>query len=380
MKFRTRAIHVGNEKESQTGAVVPPIHVATTFVQPAAGLFGDYDYSRTANPTRRNLERTIASLEGGTGALAFSSGMAATHCVTMLLKPGDHILAGKDIYGGTYRLFHKIICNSGIEISLVDTSDLDALQAALRPATRLLWLESPGNPLMSITDIAVTTEWAKSHDLLVGVDNTFATPVLTNPLSLGADIVMHSATKYLGGHSDALGGILVSSNQEIQQRLAYIQNATGAVMSPWDAFLTSRGLKTLSLRVQEQCASALKIANFLHNHAGVQRVLYPGLIDHPGHEIAREQMSGQFGAMLSFEVVGGLDAAKKVVNSTKLFQLAVSLGAVESLIEQPATLSHASYDRADRLAHGIKDELIRISVGLEDADDLINDLGHALED
>ena len=380
MKFRTRAIHVGNEKESQTGAVVPPIHVATTFVQPAAGLFGDYDYSRTANPTRRNLERTIASLEGGTGALAFSSGMAATHCVTMLLKPGDHILAGKDIYGGTYRLFHKIICNSGIEISLVDTSDLDALQAALRPATRLLWLESPGNPLMSITDIAVTTEWAKSHDLLVGVDNTFATPVLTNPLSLGADIVMHSATKYLGGHSDALGGILVSSNQEIQQRLAYIQNATGAVMSPWDAFLTSRGLKTLSLRVQEQCASALKIANFLHSHAGVQRVLYPGLIDHPGHEIAREQMSGQFGAMLSFEVVGGLDAAKKVVNSTKLFQLAVSLGAVESLIEQPATLSHASYDRADRLAHGIKDELIRISVGLEDADDLINDLGHALED
>lgn len=379
MKFRTRAIHVGNEKESQTGAVVPPIHVATTFVQPAAGLFGDYDYARTANPTRRNLERTIASLEGGTGALAFSSGMAATHCVTMLLKPGDHILAGRDIYGGTYRLFHKIICNSGIEISLVETSDLDALQAALRPTTRLLWLESPGNPLMSITDIAVTSKWAKSQNLLVGVDNTFATPVLTNPLSLGADIIMHSATKYLGGHSDALGGILVTGDQDIQQKLAYIQNATGAVMSPWDAFLTSRGLKTVFVRVREQCASALKIANFLHSHAGIQRVMYPGLTDHPGHEIAREQMSGQFGAMLSFEVAGGLEAAKKVVNSTKLFQLAVSLGAVESLIEQPATLSHASYDRADRLAHGIKDELIRISVGLEDTDDLINDLRQALD-
>ena len=379
MKFRTRAIHVGNEKESQTGAVVPPIHVATTFVQPAAGSFGDYDYSRTANPTRRNLERTIASLEQGAGALAFSSGMAATHCVTMLLKSGDHILAGKDIYGGTYRLFHKIICKSGIEISLVDSSDQDALQSALRPTTRLLWLESPGNPLLSITDIASTTQWAKTHQLLVGVDNTFATPVLTNPLALGADIVMHSATKYLGGHSDALGGVLVSGNPELQQQLAYIQNATGAVMSPWDAFLTSRGLKTLSIRVREQCETALKIANFLDSHEQIQRVLYPGLSHHPGHEIAVGQMNGQFGAMLSFEVAGGLEAAKKVVNSTKLFQLAVSLGAVESLIEQPATLSHASYDREDRLAHGIKDELIRISVGLEDADDLINDLQQALD-
>ena len=379
MKFRTRAIHIGNEKESQTGAVVPPIHVATTFVQPAAGSFGDYDYSRTANPTRRNLERTIASLEGGAGALAFSSGMAATHCVTMLLKSGDHILAGKDIYGGTYRLFHKIICKSGIEISLVDSSDQDALQSALRPTTRLLWLESPGNPLMSITDIASTTQWAKTHQLLVGVDNTFATPVLTNPLALGADIVMHSATKYLGGHSDALGGVLVSGNPELQQQLAYIQNATGAVMSPWDAFLTSRGLKTLSVRVREQCETAMKIANFLDSHERVQRVLYPGLSKHPGHQIAVRQMNGQFGAMLSFEVEGGLEAAKKVVNSTKLFQLAVSLGAVESLIEQPATLSHASYDREDRLAHGIKDELIRISVGLEDAEDLINDLQQALD-
>ena len=379
MKFRTRAIHVGNEKESQTGAVVPPIHVATTFVQPAAGSFGDYDYARTANPTRRNLERTIASLEGGQGALAFSSGMAATHCVTMLLKTGDHILAGRDIYGGTYRLFHKILCNGGIEISLADTSDLDALKSALRPTTRLLWLESPGNPLMSITDIAATTRWAKAHDLLVGVDNTFATPVLTNPLALGADIVMHSATKYLGGHSDALGGVLVSADQELQQQLAYIQNATGAVMSPWDAFLTSRGLKTLSVRVREQCETALKIAGFLDRHERIQKVLYPGLPEHPGHEIARRQMNGRFGAMLSFEVKGGLEAAKKVVNSTRLFQLAVSLGAVESLIEQPATLSHASYDREDRLAHGINDELIRISVGLEDADDLIYDLRQALD-
>jgi cystathionine beta-lyase/cystathionine gamma-synthase len=379
MKFRTRAIHDGNKKDPQTGAVVPPICVATTFVQKSAGEFGEYDYSRSGNPTRKNLETTMASLENGAGALAFATGMAATHCVTMLLKSGDHILAGKDIYGGSYRLFHKILPNAGIEISLVDTNDLEALRSQLRPTTRLLWLESPGNPLMTITDLQRSTDWAKKQELLVAVDNTFATPLLTNPLDLGADIVMHSATKYLGGHSDALGGVLVAREAEMHQRLWYIQNATGAVMNPWECFLISRGLKTLAIRVKEQCISAAKIACFLHAHPQVTQVMYPGLESHPGHEIAARQMHGQFGAMLSFEVHGGLERARSIVNTTQLFQLAVSLGAVESLIEQPSTLSHASYDRADRLAHGIKDELIRISVGLEDVDDLIEDLRQALE-
>ena len=378
MKFRTRAIHVGQEHDPATGAVVPPIHLASTFVQPGAGVWGQFDYSRSGNPTRKAFETTLAALEGGSGALAFSTGMAATHCVTMLLEQGDHIVAGTDVYGGTYRLLHKILNRSGIRVSQVDTTDLGRLEQALTPQTKLVWLESPGNPLMSITDLAACAELAHKHGALMAVDSTFATPVLTRPLELGLDIVMHSATKYLGGHSDVLGGALVVRSPELYQRLYYVQNATGAVMSPLESFLCSRGLKTLELRVREQCRTALRIAEYLSEHPAVSRVLYPGLPAHPGHGIAAAQMDGGFGAMLSFELAAGFEAARQVVQSTRLFQLAVSLGAVESLIEQPASMSHASYDRADRLAHGITDGLIRLSVGLEDFDDLRDDLEQAI--
>ena len=378
MKFRTRAVHVGNSRDPRTGAVVPPIHVASTFVQPGAGEWGKFDYSRSGNPTRANLEETLASLEGGTHCLAFSSGMAATHCVSMLLESGQHLVAGTDIYGGTYRLLHKIVDRSGIRVSLADSRDPTRIEAALTDDTKLIWIESPGNPLMSITDIAACAEIARKHGILLGVDNTFASPVITRPLELGAHIVMHSATKYLGGHSDVLGGALVVADQELYDRLYFIQNATGAVLGPFDAFLVSRGLKTLDLRVRAQSATAMRLALFLEQHANVERVLYPGLPSHPGHEIAVRQMDGLFGAMLSFEVVGDFAKARHVVEATRLFQLAVSLGAVESLIEQPASMSHASYDPADRAAHGIRDGLIRLSVGIEDFDDLRDDLDQAL--
>jgi cystathionine gamma-lyase len=378
MQFRTRAIHVGNEADPQTGAVVPPIHLASTFVQPGAGTWAEFDYSRSGNPTRKAFETTLGSLEGGTTALAFSSGMAAIHCATMLLDSGDHVLAGADIYGGTYRLLHKICNRSGIGVTLAPSTDLDKFAAAITPRTRLVWIETPGNPLLSITDIVACADLAHRHGALLGIDSTFATPVLTRALELGADIVMHSATKYLGGHSDVLGGALVVADQQLRDRLYFIQNATGAVMSPLESFLCSRGLKTLELRVHEHCRTAARVAEFLASDRRVGRVLYPGLADHPGHALAARQMVGGFGAMLSFEVAGDFAAAKRVCESTRLFQLAVSLGAVESLIEQPAAMSHASYDPAARQAFGITDCLIRLSIGLEAFEDLRDDLDHAL--
>jgi cystathionine gamma-lyase len=379
MQFRTRAIHVGNEHDKTTGAVVPPIYLASTYVQPGAGQWGEFDYSRSGNPTRKALETALASLESGVGALAFSSGMAAIHCVTMLLEAGDHILAGTDIYGGTYRLLHKIIHRSNIEATLAPSTDLGKFEAAIRPQTRLIWIESPGNPLLSVTDIAACAEMAHRHGVLLGVDSTFATPALTRPLELGADIVVHSATKYIGGHSDVLGGALVAKDRSLFDRLYFIQNATGAVMAPLESFLCSRGLKTLELRVREQCRTAAQLAEFLASHHRVHRVFYPGLPGHPGHDLARRQMDGGFGAMLSFELNGDFATAKRFVQSTRLFQLAVSLGAVESLIEQPASMSHASYDPAARHAHGISDSLIRLSVGLEAVEDLREDLEQAFQ-
>jgi cystathionine gamma-lyase len=379
MKFRTRAIHVGNERDAQTGAVVPPIHVASTFVQHRAGEWREFDYSRSGNPTRKNLEKTLASLESGTAALAFASGMAAIHCVTMLLQSGDEIVASADTYGGTYRLLHKIVNRAGVEVRLVPTTNLGAIEQAISDRTRLIWLESPGNPLMSITDLAAAAKIARTHGVLSAVDNTFATPVLTRPLELGIDIVMHSGTKYLGGHSDALAGAVVVQDQALFERLYFIQNATGATLGSFDAFLLARGLKTLDLRVREQSRSTQQIADFLASDPRVRRVNYPGIPTHPGHEIAARQMQHGFGGMLSFEVEGDFQKTKRVVEATRLFQLAVSLGAVESLIEQPASMSHASYDPEDRLAHGITDELIRISVGLEDVADLLADLDQALD-
>ena len=377
-RFRTRAIHVASPRDPASGAVVPPVHLATTFVQPGSGQWSEFDYSRSGNPTRQQLERVLATLDGGAHALAFASGMAAIHAATLLLRPGDHVVAGRDIYGGAYRLFHKVLQPAGVEVTLADATQPDQVEKACRPSTRLIWIESPGNPLMSIVDIQACSEIARRHDALLGVDNTFATPVLTRPLELGADIVMYSATKYHGGHSDALGGALVVASQDLYDRLYFLQNATGAVLAPWDCFLIARGVKTLALRVAEQSRTAQRIAEHLVQHPRVRRVLYPGLADHPGHALAARQMQGGFGAMLSFEMDGGVDQTRRVVESTRLFQLAVSLGAVESLIEQPALMSHASYDPEDRARYGISDGLIRLSVGLEDPNDLIEDLDQAI--
>ena len=378
MKFRTRAIHVGNQRDPQTGAVVPPIHFASTYVQNEAGEWRDFDYSRSGNPTRKNFETTIASLENGCGALAFASGMAAIHAVTMSLHSGDRIIAGSDIYGGTFRLLHHICNRSGIEVTLVDANDHDAIGTELSKGAKLLWIESPGNPLMSITDIATCAKLAHDNGALLAVDNTFASPVLTRPLEFDADIVMHSATKYIGGHSDMLGGALVVKDSKLLEKLYFIQNATGAVMGPMECFLASRGLKTLELRMLEQSRTAQKLAMWLEQDNRISKVYYPGLATHQGHELAAKQMSGGFGAMISFEVDGDYQAAKHVADHTKLFQLAVSLGAVESLIEQPASMSHASYDAAARAKFGITDSLLRISVGLEAFEDLQSDLDQAI--
>jgi cystathionine beta-lyase/cystathionine gamma-synthase len=378
MKFRTRAIHVGSEPDPATGAVVTPIHLATTFIQPGAGTWGQFDYSRSGSPTRAAVERTLANLEGAAGALAFSSGMAATHCATMLLHSGDHVVAGCDIYGGTFRLLHKICNRAGIEVTLAPADQAEQIQSSMKPNTKMVWIESIGNPLMTIPDIPAIAEIAHRHGALLGVDSTFAPPAILRPLELGADIVMHSATKYLGGHSDCLAGVLAARDATLHKELYYVQNATGAVLGGLECFLLQRGIKTLELRMREQCNSALQIATWLESHPKVTRVLYPGLNSHPNHARAKQYMGNTFGAMISFEIDGDYAKTKQVCESTKLFGLAVSLGAVESLIEQPASMSHASYDAQAKAKFGITDSLIRISVGLEDPSDLIEDLDQAI--
>ena len=377
--FRTRAIHVGNEVDPQTGAVVPPIHMASTFQQPGAGKWGTFDYSRSGNPTRGNLERTLASLEGGCNALAFSSGMAAIHGVTMMLRSGDHVVAGCDLYGGAYRLLHKICNRSGISVTLVDMTDSSAVDAAIGNHTRLVWAETIGNPRLTIPDLHELARITHAKDALLGVDNTFGTPALLRPLEHGVDIVMHSATKYLGGHSDCLGGTLAVSDPQLYDELYFIQNATGAVLDPVSSFLVARGLKTLDVRVRAQSETASHLAVWLQQHSRVKQVFYPGLPTHPQHELAGRLFEGGFGAMVTFELDGSIEQTARVCESTQLFHLAVSLGAVESLIEQPATMSHASYDAADREKYGISDGLIRLSVGLESFEDLQADLDQAIE-
>ncbi len=377
MHLSTRSIHSGNSKDPLTGAVIPPLYLSSTFAPDGDFSQARFDYSRSGNPTRACLETTLAALEEGCGALAFSSGMAAIHCALQLLKTGEHVLASSDIYGGTYRILHKILSRVGIETTLVQMNDLAAVRAAIRPNTRILWAENPGNPLLSLVDIEAIAELAHEHGALLAVDNTFATPVATQALTLGADIVMHSATKFLGGHSDLLGGALIVKDPALLKELYFIQNATGAVMAPFDAFLCSRGIKTLELRFREQCKSALWIAQYLVHHPAVSRVYYPGLPDHPQHALAQKQLRGYYGAVVSFELDADFAAAQAFVSHTKLFQRAVSVGAVESLIEQPASMSHASYDRQDRLKAGIHDGLIRLSVGLEHVHDLLADLQQA---
>lgn len=378
--FRTRAIHVGNEIDPATGAVVPPVYLASTFRQPGAGEWGEFDYSRSGNPTRTNLQNTLASLEGGCGALAFSSGMAAIHCVMMMLEQGDHVVAGCDLYGGAYRLLHKICSRSGITVSLVDLTDTSAVDSAITDKTRLVWGETIGNPRLTIPNLREISEVAHAKNAIFGVDNTFGTPALLRPLDFGVDIVMHSATKYLGGHSDCLGGTLAVSSKKLLDELYYIQNATGAVLDPLSAFLVARGLKTLDLRVRAQSDTALQLARWLQSHPKIKEVLYPGLESHPQHTLAGQQFDGGFGGIVTFELDGDLQRTATACGATRLFHLAVSLGAVESLIEQPATMSHASYDAEDRAKFGISDGLIRISVGLESFADLRADLEQAIEE
>ena len=372
--FETRAVHAGQEPDETTGAIVVPIHLATTFVQSAPGQHRGYEYSRTSNPTRAALERSVAGLEMARHGFAFASGMAAEDALVGLLRPGDHVVLGLDAYGGTFRLIVRIYGERGIEWSAVDLTDADALSAALRPETRQVWLETPTNPMLTVVDIAATAEAAHSVGALLVVDNTFATPYLQNPLGLGADVVVHSSTKYLGGHSDVVGGFVAVNDDQLAEQLAFVQNAAGAVPSPFDCYLLLRGIKTLGVRMDRHCANAAAVAGYLDDHPAVARVLYPGLADHPGHETATRQMSG-FGGMVSCILTGGEDAAVDTVSSTRVFRLAESLGAVESLIEQPSTMTHLSV--ADSPL-AVDPGLIRLSVGIETIDDLLADLDQAL--
>ena len=375
--FSTRAIHSGQKPDPTTGAVVVPIYQTSTFAQDAVGKHRGYEYARTGNPTRAALEQCIAALEGGRHGLAFASGMAAESTVMQLLKPGDHTIAMDDLYGGTYRIFRRVLEPMGLTFSFVDGSDLKAVEAAMTDRTRLVWIESPTNPLLKLVDIAAVSKVAHAHQAMVVVDNTFMSPYFQRPLSLGADIVVHSATKYLGGHSDVIGGTMVIDRDDLFERLAFLQNAVGGVPGPMDAWLVLRGLKTLAVRMREHDRNARLVAAFLNDHPKVARVFYPGLPSNPQRELAQRQMSG-FGGMISFEVKGGLEPARRVVERTQLFTLAESLGGVESLIELPAAMTHASIPAETRRSHGVADGLVRISVGIEDVADLISDLDRAL--
>jgi cystathionine gamma-synthase len=379
--FSTLAIHAGQEPDPTTGAVVPPIYQTSTYAQQEVGVHKGFEYSRTGNPTRQALEICLAELEGAglDGAaygLAFSSGMATTDTILRLLNPGDHVLASNDVYGGTYRLFEKVLARYGLSFTYVEMSDLEQVRAGLRPETRLVWIETPTNPLLKLADIAAVSKLAKENrsDVLVAVDNTFASPYLQQPLLLGADISMHSSTKYLGGHSDVVGGALVTTQKDVYEQLKFLQNAIGAVPGPMDCWLTLRGIKTLAIRMERHSENAERIAQFLEQHPAVEQVLYPGLPGHPGYEIARQQMR-HFGGMISFVVKGGLEAARQVAGGTKIFLLAESLGGVESLIEHPGVMTHASVAGSPL---EISPGLIRISVGIEHIDDLLADLEQAL--
>jgi cystathionine beta-lyase/cystathionine gamma-synthase len=376
--FATRAIHVGQEPDPATGAVIVPIYQTSTYAQAEVGVHKGYEYSRTDNPTRAALEACLASLEGGRHGLAFASGMAAEDTLLHLFESGDHVVVADDVYGGTYRLFRRVLERVGLRFSFVDATRVENVVAALEERTRLTWLESPTNPLMKLVDIAGIAEVAKPRGIMVAVDNTFASPFCQRPLELGADVVHHSTTKYLGGHSDVVGGALVTSSDTLYERLKFLQNAVGGVPGPFDSWLVLRGLKTLALRMRQHSANALEVATFLERHPRVERVFYPGLPNHPQHELACRQMPGGFSGMLSFALAGGLPAAKEVVRRTRLFTLAESLGGVESLIELPAAMTHASLPPERRAEIGIADGLIRLSAGIEDCDDLIADLEQAL--
>lgn len=375
--FATKAIHIGQEPDAQTGSITVPLYQTSTFAQDALGRHKGYEYARTQNPTRAAWERNIAALEEGSDAIAFASGMAAIDAIARLLNAGDHVLLADDMYGGTYRLFDRVLARHGIRFDTVDMRDLDAVQAAMRPHTRLLFTETPTNPLMTISDIAGLAEIAHAHNALLAVDNTFASPYFQRPLTRGADIVVHSATKYLGGHSDLVHGVVVVRSPELAEKLHFIQNAVGAVPSPFDCWLLLRSVKTLALRMEQHQRNAMAIAQLCVEHSAVVRVYYPGLPSHPQHILARQQMSG-FSGMVSIEL-GSRDNAERFIAALRLITLAESLGGVESLVCHPATMTHASIPEEQRHARGITDGLIRLSIGIEDTDDLIADVSSALD-
>lgn len=377
-KFGTRAIHAGQSPDPSTGAIMTPIYQTSTYVQQSPGkIIGEYDYSRAANPTRAALEANLANLEGAKHGLCFSSGVAATGAVLHLLSSGDKVLLGDDVYGGTNRLFNRVFNQMGIETVMVDMTDPDAINAAMDERTKLIWLETPTNPTLKIADIEQVASIAKQHGVMLAVDNTFATPFLQNPLSLGADIVCHSTTKYIGGHSDSIGGALLTNSDDLHQRLKFIQLSEGAVPGIMECFLLLRSTKTLHVRMERHCENAAKVAEHLNNHPQVEKVIYPGLESHPQHELAKKQMCG-FGGMITIYIKGGLDESRAMLEKTKLFACAESLGGVESLIEHPAIMTHASVPADQREQLGISDNLIRLSVGIENVDDLIADLDRAL--
>jgi cystathionine gamma-lyase len=377
--FSTRAIHAGQRPDPTTGAVMTPIFATSTYAQESPGVNKGYEYARGKNPTREAFEACIADLEGGTHGFAFASGMAATSTALELLDAGAHIVTGDDLYGGSWRLFERVRRRSmGLDFAYVDLSDLKAVEAAITDRTKMLWVETPTNPLMKLADIAALSKVAKAHDLLLVVDNTFATPWSQQPLGHGADIVMHSATKYLNGHSDIIGGVLVTRNPELATQIKFLQNSVGGVMGPFDAFLANRGLKTLGLRMKAHNENAMAVARWLESRAGVQRVIYPGLESHPQNDLARRQMNGAFGGMVTVLIDGDLARTKQVLERVAVFTLAESLGGVESLVNHPAIMTHASVPREVREAGGVTDNLIRLSVGVEDIDDLIADLDQAL--
>lgn len=380
MKFNTKTIHGGQHHEKTTGSVMTPIFQTSTFAQICPGKpVGDYEYSRTANPTRTALEESLASIENGTRGLAFASGLAATDAVMKILKPGDEVIAIDNLYGGTYRMFTKVYQNFGIKFHLVDMTDLEKLESLINENTKLVWLETPTNPLMKLADIAEVSKITKRLKLLLAVDNTFATPYLQKPLDLGADIVMHSATKYLGGHSDVMAGALIVKDKELGEKLHFAQFATGGILGPMDSYLVLRGIKTLHLRMQRHCENGIKVAEYLSSHSAVKRVYYPGLENHPNHDIAKKQMIGGFGGMVSFTFNSGkMEDAVAFFEKLKVFTLAESLGGVESLANHSATMTHASVPAEERAKIGITDDLVRLSVGVEDIDDLLDDLEQAL--
>jgi len=376
--FATRAVHAGQRPDPTTGAITTPVYQTSTYAQSSPGVFqGPYDYSRSANPTRTALEANIASLEGGRFGLCYASGVAAMANVMHLLAPGEHMILGDDVYGGSFRLIDKVYAKLGIEYTSCDLTDPGAINAAATDRTRLVWLETPTNPTLKLADIAAVCERAHARGAIVCVDNTFASPALQRPLALGADIVCHSATKYLGGHADVVGGVLVTSDPDLHEKLRFTQNAAGAVPGPWDCSLLLRSTKTLPLRMERHCDNAERVASFLDQHPKIERVIYPGLESHPQHELARRQMC-RAGGMISATLAGGLDEARRFLESLDLFTIAESLGGVESLVEHPAIMTHASIPPEQRQTLGIADGFVRFSVGIEDVEDLIADLDRAL--